>query len=31
MRQLGLTCAFTLDPHFAEQGFEVIPEALPVT
>jgi predicted nucleic acid-binding protein len=29
MRNLGLTRAFTLDPHFAEQGFEVIPEALP--
>jgi predicted nucleic acid-binding protein len=29
MRSLGLTRAFTLDPHFAEQGFEVIPEALP--
>ncbi|MBM3499651.1 MAG: PIN domain-containing protein [Armatimonadetes bacterium] len=26
MRRLGLTRAFTLDPHFVEQGFEVIPE-----
>ena len=31
MRSLAVTCAFTLDPHFAEQGFEVIPEALPDT
>ncbi|MBM3471928.1 MAG: PIN domain-containing protein [Armatimonadetes bacterium] len=31
MRNLGLTRAFTLDPHFAEQGFEVIPEAPPST
>jgi predicted nucleic acid-binding protein len=27
MRQEGLTQAFALDPHFAEQGFECIPEA----
>lgn len=26
MRQLGLGTAFTFDPHFSEQGFEVIPE-----
>jgi len=26
MRREGLTHAFTLDPHFAEQGFECIPE-----
>jgi len=25
MRRLGLTCAFALDPHFREQGFEVVP------
>lgn len=25
MRKDGLTRVFTLDPHFAEQGFEVIP------
>jgi predicted nucleic acid-binding protein len=25
MRQEGLTSAFTLDPHFAEQGFECLP------
>jgi predicted nucleic acid-binding protein len=31
MRQLGIRRAFTLDPHFAEQGFEVISEALPGT
>ena len=27
MRELGLTTAFTLDPHFAEQGFDIIPAA----
>jgi predicted nucleic acid-binding protein len=26
MRREGLARAFTLDPHFAEQGFECIPE-----
>lgn len=26
MRRLGIRKAFTFDPHFAEQGFEVIPE-----
>jgi len=26
MRREGLTQAFTLDPHFAEQGFDCIPE-----
>ncbi len=25
MRRLGIRTAFTFDPHFAEQGFEVIP------
>ncbi len=25
MRQLGLSTAFTLDNHFKEQGFEVVP------
>ena len=25
MRQLGITSAFAFDPHFSEQGFEVIP------
>ena len=25
MRREGLTRAFTLDPHFSEQGFECIP------
>jgi len=25
MRRLGLRTAFTFDPHFAEQGFEVVP------
>ena len=29
MRSLSLTRAFTIDPHFGEQGFEVIPEAPP--
>jgi predicted nucleic acid-binding protein len=29
MRQMGLDRAFAVDPHFAEQGFEVLPE-LPV-
>lgn len=29
MWRLGGRWAFTFDPHFAEQGFEVIPEALP--
>jgi len=24
-RNLGITTAFTLDPHFAEQGFDVTP------
>ena len=27
MRREGLSQVFTLDPHFAEQGFECIPEA----
>jgi predicted nucleic acid-binding protein len=27
MRQAGLDTAFTLDPHFNEQGFGVIPES----
>jgi predicted nucleic acid-binding protein len=27
MRRLGLRTAFTLDRHFAEQGFEVLPAA----
>ena len=27
MRRLGLRRAFTLDGHFAEQGFEVLPAA----
>ena len=26
MRREGLTQVFTLDPYFAEQGFECIPE-----
>ena len=26
MRQLGMKTAFAFDPHFAEQGFERIPE-----
>jgi len=26
MRDQGITTAFTLDPHFAEQGFEVMPD-----
>jgi len=26
MRRLGLTCAFTFDRHFADQGFECLPE-----
>lgn len=26
MRRRGLGCAFTFDAHFAEQGFECIPE-----
>lgn len=25
MRQMGLSTAFTFDPHFREQGFEVLP------
>jgi predicted nucleic acid-binding protein len=25
MRRQGITTAFTFDPHFAEQGFEVLP------
>jgi len=25
MRRLGIQTAFTFDPHFSEQGFEVIP------
>jgi predicted nucleic acid-binding protein len=25
MRRLGITSVFTLDRHFAEQGFEVVP------
>lgn len=25
MRHLGIRAAFTFDPHFAEQGFEVLP------
>jgi predicted nucleic acid-binding protein len=25
MRHQGITAAFTFDPHFAEQGFEVLP------
>jgi len=25
MRRLGITNAFTLDEHFREQGFEVVP------
>jgi predicted nucleic acid-binding protein len=25
MRRLGIETAFTFDPHFAEQGFSVIP------
>lgn len=25
MRNRGVRCAFTFDPHFAEQGFEVLP------
>ena len=29
MRSLGLRRAFTLDPHFAEQGCEVVPELPP--
>jgi predicted nucleic acid-binding protein len=29
MREIGLDRAFTVDPHFAEHGFEVLPE-LPV-
>jgi uncharacterized protein len=28
MRSLGLRTVFTLDPHFAEQGFTVLPEPL---
>jgi len=28
MRDLGLRRAFTVDPHFADQGFEVIPAPL---
>jgi predicted nucleic acid-binding protein len=26
MRRLGLTRAFAFDPHFTEQGFEVVPD-----
>jgi len=27
MRQLGLNTAFAFDPHFAEQGFTVLPDS----
>ena len=27
MRELGASAALTLDPHFSEQGFEVLPAA----
>lgn len=27
MRSMGLTRVFTFDPHFAEEGFEVLPAA----
>ncbi|MBT3389383.1 MAG: type II toxin-antitoxin system VapC family toxin [Chloroflexi bacterium] len=29
MRQLGIHTAFTFDPHFAEQGFDVVPALSP--